>query len=152
MKLSTRARYALRMMLEIARREDQGAVSLGVVSNETDISRRYLDQLAMALKQAGLVRGRSGKGGGYILTRSADSISVGHIVEAAIGPINVVECVRRPDTCDKSGPCECRMVYRLINQRISEVLDEISLATLADSESLVELVSQLHHVDARAAG
>jgi Rrf2 family iron-sulfur cluster assembly transcriptional regulator len=152
MKLSTRARYALRMMLEITRRESQGAVSLGIVSHETDISRRYLDQLAMALKQAGLVRGRSGKGGGYVLTRSAEAISVGQIVEAAIGPINIVECVRRPETCGKSDPCECRMVYQLINQRISEVLEEISLATLADTDSLMELVEQLHQVDERAAG
>lgn len=143
MKLSTRARYALRMMLEIARREGQGPVSLGIVAEETEISRRYLDQLAMALKQGGLVRGRSGKGGGYVLTRPAVEITVGQIVEAAIGPVNVVECVRRPQTCASSDACECRAVYRLINERIRDVLDEITLANLADTGSLMDLVSNL---------
>ncbi|OGR14905.1 MAG: hypothetical protein A2341_18480 [Deltaproteobacteria bacterium RIFOXYB12_FULL_58_9] len=143
MKLSTRARYALRMMLEIARDPGDVPISLGTVAEKTEISRRYLDQLAIGLKRASLVRGRSGKGGGYQLTRSPKSISARQIIEAAIGPVNIVDCVGEPQTCLRSGGCECRSVYELINVRINDVLDEISLADLVDREGLPGLVGAL---------
>ncbi len=131
MKLSTRARYALRMMVSIARQSNDGkAVSLNDVAEKTRISRRYLEQLAIALKSASLVRGIAGKGGGYLLTQPTVKITLGQIVEAAIGPINVVECVLNPDTCPESEFCECRWVYQTINDRIVGVLQELSLDDL----------------------
>jgi Rrf2 family protein len=131
MKLSTRARYALRMMVEIARRPGTDLVSLGDVALSTKISKRYLDQLAIALKSNSLIRSMRGRGGGYQLARRAADISVGQIIEAAIGPINVVECVRHPDTCLKSDGCECRWVYERINDGIVNLLNGMSLAELA---------------------
>ncbi len=132
MKLSKRARYALRMMVEIARQTNgENAVSLNTVSKSTDISRRYLEQLAIALKNASLVRGVMGKGGGYNLTRPPGSIKICQIIEAAIGPISIVDCVLEPDDCTKSDSCDCRWVYRTINQRIVSVLNELSLEDLA---------------------
>jgi Rrf2 family transcriptional regulator, iron-sulfur cluster assembly transcription factor len=130
MKLSTRARYALRMMVEIARRPGTDLVSLGDVAENTKISKRYLDQLAMALKGHSLMRAMRGRGGGYQIARPAEDISVGQIIEAAIGPINVVECVRRPETCLKSEWCECRWVYEKINDGIVSLLNGMSLADL----------------------
>lgn len=135
MKLSTRARYAMHLMLEVARRPD-AATSLREVAERTRISRRYLDQLAVSLRNANLIRGQSGHGGGYRLTRGAAQIAVGDIVEAAIGPVNIVECVRHPEVCLKSELCECRIVYALINQRILELLGGISLAEMADEDWL----------------
>jgi Rrf2 family protein len=131
MKLSTRARYALRMMLEIARRPGTNPVSLGDVAVRTKISKRYLDQLAIALKSNSLIRSMRGRGGGYQLARRANDISVGQIIEAAIGPINVVECVRHPETCLMSDGCECRWVYEKINDGIVNLLNRMSLAELA---------------------
>ncbi len=133
MKFSTRARYALRMMVEVARQSDGYAkVSLKRVARETNLSRRYLEQLAIGLKNASLIRGTTGKGGGYLLARSADQITVREIVEAAIGPINIVECVRQPESCLRVDCCECRPIYRQINQRIIEALKDISLADLVN--------------------
>jgi Rrf2 family protein len=131
MKLSTRARYALRMMIEIAKRPGTDLVSLGRVAEDTKISKRYLDQLALALKTSSLMRSTRGRGGGYQLARRAEQISVGEIIEAAIGPINVVECVRCPGVCLKSEYCECRVVYERINDEIVKVLNGMSLAELA---------------------
>jgi Rrf2 family protein len=131
MKLSTRARYALRMMLEIAKRPGTDLVSLGRVAENTKLSKRYLDQLALALKTSSLMRSTRGRGGGYQLARRAEQISVGEIIEAAIGPINVVECVRCPEVCLKSDYCECRWVYERINDEIVKVLNGMSLAELA---------------------
>jgi len=132
MKLSTRARYALRMMIEIAGSPGADLVSLGHVAATTNISKGYLDQLATALKTASLMRSTRGRGGGYQLARPAEEISVGQIIEAAIGPTNVVECVRQPEVCLKSDYCECRDVYERINGAIVNVLDGMSLAELAD--------------------
>ena len=96
------------------------------------MSKRYLDQLALALKVSSLMRSMRGRGGGYQLARPAEQISVGEIIEAAIGPINVVECVRCPEICLKSDYCECRWVYERINDEIVKVLNGMSLAELAD--------------------
>ncbi len=143
MKLSTRARYALRMMLEIAKHPEKTPVNLQIISDNTRISRRYLEQLAATLKGANLIRGIPGRDGGYQLTQSANLITIGKIIEAAIGPMNVVHCVKQPESCDISADCECRSIYRLINDRISQVLDEINLAELADHEKLENVVASL---------
>jgi Rrf2 family protein len=132
MKLSTRARYALRMMVELAKKTGGGQkVSLSEVAASSDLSRKYLEQLAMGLKQASLISGTTGKGGGYVLAMPAEEVRIGQIVEAAIGPINVVDCVQKPEMCMKSDFCDCRKIYGRINDRITEVLDEFSLADLA---------------------
>jgi Rrf2 family protein len=120
------------MMIEIAKRPGTDPVSLGLVAEGTKISKRYLDQLALALKTSSLMRSTRGRGGGYQLARPARQISVGEIIEAAIGPINVVECVRCPEVCLKSEYCECRWVYERINNEIVKVLNGLSLAELAD--------------------
>jgi Rrf2 family protein len=131
MKLSTRARYALRMMLDIGNHDENGRpVSLASVSKRTGLSRGYLEQLALALRNASLIRGISGRYGGYRLSRPPEAISVGDIVEATIGPVNVVDCLADPESCMKVADCECRMVYALINQRIAEVLKSYSLADM----------------------
>jgi len=133
MRLTTRARYALRMMLDVARNGgDERPVSLASVAERTDISRGYLEQLALALRNARLIKGVAGRYGGYRLAESPKHITVGEIVEAAIGPICVVDCVDDPMSCPRAELCECRTVYSLINERIAEVLREYTLADLLD--------------------
>ena len=124
-------------MIELARSGADGKpVSLDAVGRKTGVSRRYLEQLAIGLKQAGLVRGVSGRRGGYVLQRAASDIRVGDIVEAAIGPVSIVDCVASPEWCLKSDTCECRAVYSLINRQITQVLNGYSLADMADREWL----------------
>ncbi len=133
MRLTTRARYALRMMLDLARHGGlEKPVSLAAVAERTDISRGYLEQLAMALRNARLVRGVAGRYGGYRLTEPPERITVGQIVEAATGPVCVVDCVDDPASCPRAEDCECRLVYSLVNERIAEVLREYTLADLLD--------------------
>lgn len=133
MRLTTRARYALRMMLDVARNGgDERPVSLASVAERTDISRGYLEQLAIALRNARLLKGVAGRYGGYRLAEDPKHITVGEIVEAAIGPICVVDCVDDPLSCERAELCECRMVYSIINERIAEVLREYTLADLLD--------------------
>ena len=135
MKLSKRARYALRMMLVLARQADKDKrTSLAEISRTTGISRRYMEQLAMALKNASLIQGTTGKAGGYCLTREAKEILIGDIIEATIGPIRIVECLDHPEGCMRSTDCECRMLYETINRRITEILYDYSLADLAGDD------------------
>ncbi len=133
MRLTTRARYALRLMLDVARNGgEETPVSLASVSERTGISRGYLEQLVLGLRNARLVRGVAGRYGGYRLAARPSEITVGRIVEAAIGPIFLVDCVEDAATCVRAEDCECRVVYSLINERIAEVLREYTLADLLD--------------------
>lgn len=133
LRVSTRARYALRMMLDVARHGgEERPVSLGTVSKRTRISRGYLEQVAHALRAARLLRAVSGRHGGYRLAVPAGEITVGQIFEALIGPTCVVDCVDDPETCPRSDGCEPRLVYRLINQGIVDVLKGHTLADLLD--------------------
>jgi len=133
MRLSTRARYALRMMLDVARNGGtETPVSLASVAERTDLSRGYLEQLAMSLRNARLLSSVAGRYGGYRLARDPAAITMGQILEATIGPVCVVDCIEDPLGCPRTEFCECRVVYSLINRRISEVLDEYSLADLLD--------------------
>jgi Rrf2 family protein len=121
------------MMLDVARNggEDR-PVSLATVAERTGISRGYLEQLALALRNARLVRGVAGRYGGYKLAEPASSITIGQIIESAIGPVCLVDCLEDPTTCPRAEWCECRVVYELINDRIAEVLREYTLADLLD--------------------
>jgi len=133
MRISTRGRYALRMMLDIAKHGTSGSpVSLSSVSDRTGISHGYLEQLAPALRAARLVKSVAGRHGGYRLARPASEISIRQIIESSIGPVCIVDCVEEPETCLRADFCECRVVYSLINQRIAQVLDEFSLEDLLD--------------------
>ena len=135
MRVSTRARYALRLMLDVARNGvDNGPVSLSSVAERTAISRGYLEQVALSLRSASLLRGVCGRRGVYRLAAAAEEITVGRIFEALIGPISLVDCVDDPSACPRSGGCECRVIYRLINDRIVEVLQSHTLADLMDPE------------------
>ncbi|MEW5764729.1 MAG: RrF2 family transcriptional regulator [Acidobacteriota bacterium] len=130
-KLSTRARYALRMMLDIARNGGESEpVSLSGVSERTRVSRGYLEQLAIVLRNHNLLRGVLGKQGGYRLARPAQEITLREVVEASIGPIAILDCVLEPDHCAQSEACECRFLYLLINHRVVQVFEDYSLADL----------------------
>lgn len=145
MRISTRGRYALRMMLDVARHGGEDSpVSLASVSERTGISHGYLEQVALALKSARLVRGVAGRHGGYKLAKQAVDISIRQIIEATIGPVCVVDCIDEPEACLRADYCECRVVYALINQRIGEVLDEFTLADLADPKWMNDTVGTLN--------
>ena len=133
MKLSTRARYTLRMMIDMARHGGVDTpVSLATVAHRTDLSRGYLEQLATALRRAKLLRGVAGRKGGYRLARPADKIKVGELIEASIGPICLVDCVLEPKICARAPRCETRALYCLVNDKITEALSGLTLADLLD--------------------
>jgi Rrf2 family protein len=132
------------MVLEIARHgKDECPVSLAIVSRRIGVSRGYLEQLAVALRNARITRGVAGRHGGFKLARPAAEISIGDIVEATIGRICIVDCVEDPTSCFRASYCECRPLYGLINHRIAEVLRSFTIADLLDSDRLHSLRSEV---------
>lgn len=144
MKLSTRARYGLSCMIAVARLSaGRDPVSLKRVSEATGVSRRYLEQIVLPLRSAGLLQSVSGRRGGYLVARDVEDIRLREIVQATIGPISIVDCIADPALCEKAETCENRLIYMLINDRVCSVLDEYKLADLADIERLARLCGDL---------
>ncbi len=147
MKFSTRARYGLRMMVELARANNGDELThLGKIARITALSENYLAQLAMSLKGAGLLIGVSGKNGGYRLAHGADQIKVADVVTALIGPIGLTECVSRPDICLASCFCETRLIWALVNHRVMQTLEEFTLADLIDKNWINRVRSEYQEV------
>ena len=139
MKLSTRARYALRVMLDIARHGGgETPVPLAAVALRTDLSHGYLEQLAMGLRRARLLRGVAGRKGGYLLGSEPTEIRIGDVVEASIGEVCLVDCVRDPSLCERAIRCETRALYCVLNQQIEDTLQSLTLADLMDEDWLAE--------------
>ncbi|MGW8181056.1 MAG: RrF2 family transcriptional regulator, partial [bacterium] len=112
-------------MLDICSHSKEGKpVHLQEIANRNNLSKGYLEQLVLALKNAQLLKSTSGRNGGYQLIRAPERISLLDVVEAVIGPINLVECVGYPEECLRSDGCECRVLWELINCRITAVLGD----------------------------
>ncbi|MCP4580699.1 MAG: Rrf2 family transcriptional regulator [candidate division Zixibacteria bacterium] len=140
MKFSTRARYGLRMMVELARcLEKEPLVNLKQIAKITKISDNYLAQLAISLKNHGLVLGISGKKGGYRLARPANEITIGEVIQAVSGPLTITECVNHPDICLNSSFCEARAIWVLINDSVVQVMNRYSLAQLINKNWLSDI-------------
>jgi Rrf2 family protein len=135
MHISTKGRYGLRILLDVASHEQQGPVALGDIARRQAISRKYLWQVINPLKVAGLLRARRGARGGYVLARSPSRISVRDIVEILEGPVAVVGCVQSPGTCDRSAACVARSAWAEIEERIQEAMDGITLQQLLERQA-----------------
>ena len=136
MKLSTKGRYGLLAMISIGSIENNLVISLKNVAEENNISEPYLERLIARLKKAELVKSTRGSGGGYCLTKDAKLISVGDILRASEGDLNLVDCTsdNKVESCSKMKTCPSRYVFDSINKAINEVIDNISLNDLINIE------------------
>lgn len=143
MKFTTRARYGLRLMVELARLlRKERLVHLGRIARITGLSENYLSQLAISLKNHGLLIGVSGKNGGYHLGKPASEISINEIIRAVSGPVAATECTAHPEICMNASFCEARAVWVLISDRVSSLLEDFSLADLIDKDRFRHLKAQ----------
>jgi Rrf2 family protein len=130
MKISTRTRYGLRMMLEIALNYGGRPVLLRQIARNQGISEKYLGQLVIPLKAGELLVSERGAKGGYRLTKPPAKIKLSEIVEALEGPVNIVECVGDSASCRRSAQCVTRGLWQKLNRQISETLAGLTLADL----------------------
>ena len=133
MLVSTKGRYALRVMLELAERPAGEYAALGTIAADQGISEKYLESIVAVLSKAGLVDALRGKGGGYRLNRPAKDYSVGEILRLTEGSIAPVSCLESsPNRCDRADGCKTLPMWEKLNELICGYLDSVTLADLLD--------------------
>jgi len=132
MKLSTRTRYGIRAILELAESYGQGPLQLKNIAQHQDISVKYLEQIMAILKSGGFVRSIRGAKGGYILAKAPDQIKLSDIFDYLEGPVSTVECVENEDFCARAVDCIARQLWMQVNEAIRGVLQSITLQDLVD--------------------
>jgi len=134
MKLSTRSRYSTRLMVELALSYGKGPVLLKDISRSQEISLKYLAQLIIPLKIAGLIKSSRGAHGGYFLSRPPKDIKLSEIVTAVEGPLSLVECVDNPGICNRSGSCITKEIWTEIGKKLSETLNSYNLQQMMERQ------------------
>ena len=141
MRLSTRGRYGTRLMVDLAQHYADGPIPLAAIAKRQDLSAKYLEQLIILLKGAGLIRSVRGRRGGYMLARKPEEISVGEIVETLEGKLSVVDCVLEPELCYRAIECPTRDIWVGMTEMIKQQLFSLSLGNiLAKSTSVDDLL------------
>ena len=130
MKISTKGRYALRLMLDLAIHSEGSAVPLRDVAQRQEISEKYLEQIVTQLSRAGLVRSVRGAGGGYLLTRTPEGYTVGEILRVLEGSLAPVSCADGVGCCERADRCVTVEVWREIQAAVDGVVDHLTLADL----------------------
>lgn len=139
MKLSTKGRYGLRALIDLARYSEDNPVSITSISDRQDISERYLEQLMAMMKKSGLVKSVRGAGGGYILAKDLSEISVGDVLRSLEGNLEPVECsgLNSEEGCKAADSCVTKYVWQKINDSINQTVDEIKLDQLVEESKKI---------------
>ncbi len=127
MKLSTRGRYGIHAMYDLACNYNSGPQPIKAIAERQKIPEAYLEQLFAALKRDKLVNSLRGAQGGYTLSRAPEEITVGDVLRTLEGGLNLVDCLLEEDTCGKSCACPSRIVWMKIRDGLNAVVDGITL-------------------------
>ena len=128
MKMSTKGRYALRMMIDIAEHGAEGRVSIKDISERQGISVKYLEQIVPNLKRARLLRSERGAGGGYILTRTPEQYKVGEILRAVDGNLAPIACLEdETNVCERRNYCKTLSFWQGLYELIDNYVDSVTL-------------------------
>lgn len=132
MQISTRVRYGMRAMIELAMEQNNLPLRIPVIAENQDISLKYLEQLMIILKNAGLVKSVRGKAGGYILARDPENITAAEIFSALDGNFTIIPCVNEPCHCERREICKTQGLWQKIDSSLKKTLGEITLRSLAE--------------------
>lgn len=134
MRLSTKGRYGLRALLDLALHQDEGPVLLKDIARRQEFSLPYLQHLIAPLIAAGVVKSTRGAGGGVSLLKPPSEIRLSEVVQPLEGCITPVDCVNNPTLCHRSAFCVTRDIWAEMNDAMSEVLDSTTLQDLIDRQ------------------
>ncbi len=134
MKLSTRTRYGIRAMVDLAAHYRNKPVLIREIAKRQKISVNYLEQIMLSLKKAGIVESLSGAKGGYILTKKPEDIRVTGIVEVLEGSLSPVSCIDHKNLCGREKNCPARSLWIKVRKNIKDVLDATTLEDLAENK------------------
>ena len=135
MKISTKGRYALRMMIDLAEHRNNGYISLKEISERQDISKKYLEQIIPVLNRTDFLRTNRGSQGGYMLAKDPEKYTVGDILRLTEGTLSPVECAdQHPVECPRSADCPTLPVWQGLSRLINDYLDSITLQDIVDQQ------------------
>jgi Rrf2 family protein len=137
MKISTKGRYGLRAMIDLASNGAGGApVFLSEIARRQEVSEKYLEHIFSALHKGGIVKARRGRKGGYLLSRAPDQITLYDIIAVLEGSCNLVDCVGSTSVCSRSDACVTRDIWETLGSRMQEILSGYTLASLVEMQQL----------------
>lgn len=135
MKISTKGRYALRMLIDLAEHKESGYISLKDVAKRQQISKKYLEQIIPIFNHTGMLLTNRGAQGGYKLARTPDKYTVAEILRLTEGSIAPVACLdQEPNECERSAECVTLPIWQGLYNVISEYLEGITLQDILDQE------------------
>ena len=145
MKLTSKGRYAVTAMLDVAINSNNGPVSLAEISERQEISLSYLEQLFSRLRKNGLVSSVRGPGGGYVLSRGMNEIAISSIVHAVDESVNATKC---SGDCDCQGGVKCltHSLWNDLSERIDSFLTGITLSELVNNQEVKDVASRQSHI------
>ncbi len=130
MKLSTKSRYALRALVDLAFNQEGSPITLKEIANRQKISLKYLEHMFNTLKGAGFIKSQRGAHGGYKLAKPAAQISANDVVCSIDGPVSIVDCCTATDYCDQQSGCKTHALWKRINDGITAELTGTTIADL----------------------
>lgn len=135
MLISTKGRYALRVMIDLAEHQAEGFIPLKVIAQRQDISEKYLESIIKQMVKAKLVSGLRGKGGGYRLTKAPEQYTVGSILRITEDSMAPVACLEPgSEACPRAAECRTLSLWRGLDKVINDYLDDFTLADLMHSD------------------
>ena len=135
MKISTKGRYALRVLIDLAEHDTGEFVPLKLIAERQEISEKYLESIAVVYSKAGLLAGHRGKGGGYRLAKAADAITVREALELVEGDLAPVACLAEPvNTCDRQASCRTLPMWQKFYDMTLAYFSGITIADLTAKE------------------
>jgi Rrf2 family transcriptional regulator, cysteine metabolism repressor len=134
MKLSTKGRYGVRLMFDLALHYGSGTASLKDVAKRQVISEKYLWHLIPPLKNAGLITATRGSHGGYVLARHPAEITLREILTVLEGPMSLVECIDKPSMCERSDTCVAREIWTEVADKMLQSLESFTLERMMEKQ------------------
>ena len=142
MKLSTRGRYGIHAMYDLAVHYGDGPQSIKMIAERQTIPEAYLEQLIALLRKAKLVISNRGAMGGYRLAHQPEEITVGQVLRALEGGLNLVDCLTEEENCGKSCACPSRVVWLKIQEGLNNIVDGITLRDMIDEYTCVKALGE----------
>lgn len=136
MKISTKGRYALRMLLDLAEHQNCGYIALKDIAERQNISKKYLEQIIPIVNRSGMLKTNRGSQGGYQLAKTPDKYTVGDILRLTEGSLSPIACVEEASAaCERSADCAMLPVWQGLYKVINEYLDSITLQDIMDQQT-----------------
>jgi Rrf2 family protein len=139
LRLSTKGQYGVRAMYEIAKAGSIGPVTIKEISEKQDVSVAYLEQILNTLRKSGIIKSVKGPGGGYMLSRDPEKISIGQILKELEGPVAITSCLDPSEGCVRVDSCVTHLLWKSLGDNIEQFLDGMTLHDLLKGNQFITM-------------